>query len=113
MPAAPAPLSNDGSPRKLSWPVWLSRRSTRWSFRNVSLTLLRRIQAAFDLRVEGFEWKEVARQLHVSGAFSEDLFWQEVRSRDLKKTTAQNGSNLIPEPKPKETSKAPGSGAPQ
>src|SRR6202044_2430349 len=83
MPTSPEPRLEHGIQHTSSWSLSGKTQFGRWAVKDFGPRVLRRIRMVFTRRLEGFDWKEVAANLHVSEPTCQDGFWREIRRRAL------------------------------
>jgi hypothetical protein len=95
MPTSPEPRLEHGIQHTSSWSLSGKTQFGRWAVKDFGPRVLRRIRMVFTRRLEGFDWKEVAANLHVSEPTCQDGFWREIRRRALSLEGRVDRQNVI------------------
>lgn len=99
MPATPKPRSKNGPHLIASWQL-LSTKFSYQAFQRYGCGILARLRRVLIRHRDGFNWKEAAASLQISGAATNDSFWSEMKRTASNRMPRQSGPAAIPDPAP-------------
>ena len=106
MPATPKPRPKNVLHLIASWPL-LSKKFSCQAFQKYGCGILAGIRAVLSRHRAGFDWKEVAASLHISGFAADESFWSELKRTASNRMRHRLVPEVIEEPKAQDTSQIP------
>jgi hypothetical protein len=98
MPVTGEPRSRDGFRFNDSW-HWLSKQVGCWAFQKYGYGILAGIRTVLSHHRGGFDWKEIAASLHISGSVADDNFWSEMKRIASNRRPQHIASDVTQQPK--------------